>query len=66
MNKASDKTSPFRERLGCSIREATEVCPIGETKLRELMAKGRLKYTKLGKRVIINVPSLIQLIESGA
>jgi excisionase family DNA binding protein len=54
---------PFRQRLGCSVTEACEALPIGKTKMYELLSKGRIKHRKYGSRIIIDVPSLLKLID---
>jgi predicted DNA-binding transcriptional regulator AlpA len=55
---------PFRERISCSIPEAVEATGIGRTRIYEAIGQGRLKSTTHGKRRLVSVPSLIELVES--
>jgi excisionase family DNA binding protein len=59
-------TIPFRDRLGCTVREACEATGLGRTKIYELIGDRRIKYQKVDGRTILNVPSLILLIDGGA
>jgi hypothetical protein len=54
---------PFRERGGCSIREAGEFGGWGRSTTYELIKEGKLKTFKRGKRQIVCVPSLLELVE---
>jgi hypothetical protein len=59
-------TIPFRERVSCTIAEACQASGLGRSKLYEEIAAGRVKTTKIGRRTLIIVPSLLQLIEPAA
>jgi excisionase family DNA binding protein len=61
-----DQTLPFRERLGCSPHEACVALGIGRTFLYQLIAERRVGVTKLGRRTIISIPSLLQLLDAQA
>lgn len=61
--KAGGEVVPFRERFGCTIREACAATGLKPTKLYEAMAAGAIESRKIGKRRIILVRSLGKLIE---
>ena len=61
-----NQTLPFRERLGCSPSEACVALGIGRTLLYELIAEGRVEVTKLGRRTIVSIPSLLKLLDGQA
>jgi excisionase family DNA binding protein len=58
-----NQTLPFRERLGCSPSEACVALGIGRTLFYELVAKRRIEVTKVGRRTIVSVPSLLRLLD---
>ena len=53
---------PFRERLTCTILEASEVTGLGRTKLYELIDAGLLQTTTVGRRRLVTVDSLMSLL----
>jgi excisionase family DNA binding protein len=53
---------PFDERPTCSIEEACDATGLGRSMLYEMMADGRLAYTKLGNRRLVRVDSLLRLV----
>jgi hypothetical protein len=55
-------TIPFVQRLSCTIDEACQATGIGRTKLYEEMSAGRVRTTNVGKRRLVLVPSLLQLL----
>jgi hypothetical protein len=57
-------TIAFAQRLSCTINEACRATGLGRTKLYEEMAAGRLQTTHVGKRRLVLVPSLLQLVGS--
>lgn len=57
-----DQTLPFRERLGCSPREACAALGVGRTLLYRLIAERHIDVRKLGQRTIVSVPSLLKLL----
>ena len=59
-------TLPFRERLGCSPREACVALGVGRTFLYQLIAERRVEVTKLGRRTIVSIPSLLKLLDGQA
>jgi len=59
-----DQTLPFRERLGCSPSEACVALGIGRTLLYRLIAGRQVEVTKLGRRTIIIIPSLLKLLDA--
>jgi hypothetical protein len=54
---------PFRERIACSVDEACTAGGFGRTTAYELIASGKLKTKKLGKRRLVLIDSLINLID---
>jgi excisionase family DNA binding protein len=65
-SNSNSSTIPFRERLGCSPREACAALGIGRTLLYQLIAEGRIEVTKLSRRTIVSVPSLLRLMDAQA
>jgi hypothetical protein len=57
---------PFRHRPTCRIDEACEASGLGRSSLYTAMRDGRLEYSKVGKRTLISVPSLLRLIGAAA
>ena len=57
-----NQTLAFRERLGCSPSEACAALGIGRTLFYELVAERRIEVTKIGRRTIVSVPSLLRLL----
>jgi excisionase family DNA binding protein len=58
-----NQTLPFRERLGCSPSEACVALGVGRTFFYKLVAERRIKVTKVGRRTIVSVPSLLRLLD---
>ena len=54
---------PFHERFACTIPEACAATGIGRSKLYELMIDGRIETTSVGRRRLVLVPSLLQLVQ---
>ena len=61
-----NRTLPFRERLGCSPNEACVALGVGRTFLYQLIAERRVEVTKLGRRTIFSIPSLLKLLDGQA
>ena len=61
-----NQTLPFRERLGCSPGEACVALGVGRTFLYQLIAERRVEVTKLGRRTIVSIPSLLKLLDGKA
>jgi excisionase family DNA binding protein len=61
-----NQTLPFRERLGCSPSEACVALGVGRTFLYQLIAERRVEVTKLGRRTIVSIPSLLKLLNEQA
>jgi excisionase family DNA binding protein len=57
---------PFAERLGCSPSEACVALGVGRTFLYQLIAERRVEVTKLGRRTIVSIPSLLKLLDGQA
>jgi excisionase family DNA binding protein len=52
----------FSERPTCSIQEACEATSLGRSYLYELIAAGKVRKIKLGKKTLIDVPSLLAVV----
>jgi len=63
-NSADAAMIPFAQRLTCTIAEACEGTGLGRTKLYELIAKGYLDTTTIGRRRLVLVRSLRTLLEA--
>jgi excisionase family DNA binding protein len=53
---------PFGQRLTCTIAEACEATGLGQTKLYELIGKGQLVTTMIGRRRLVLLRSLRTLV----
>jgi excisionase family DNA binding protein len=53
---------PFEQRPSCTMREACRATGLSRTTLYERMAAGELKTTTVGRRRLVNVPSLLKLV----
>src|SRR6516225_2349276 len=58
-----NQTLSFRERLGCSPSEACVALGVGRTFFYKLVAERRIEVTKVGRRTIVSVPSLLRLLD---
>jgi len=61
-NDRDGKGVPFRERLSCTVDEACTVTGLGRTKLYELIGSGQLVTTTIGRRRLVIVRSLLELV----
>jgi excisionase family DNA binding protein len=61
-NERHGKVVPFRERLSCTVDEACAVTGLGRTKLYELIGSGQLITTTIGRRRLVIVRSLLELV----
>ena len=61
-----NQTQPFRGWLGCSPSEACVALGVGRTFLYQLIAERRVEVTKLGRRTIVSIPSLLKLVDRQA
>ncbi|MCK1652919.1 helix-turn-helix domain-containing protein [Bradyrhizobium sp. 149] len=61
-NDRDAKVVPFRERLSCTVDEACTVTGLGRTKLYELIGSGQLVTTTIGRRRLVIVRSLLELV----
>ena len=55
---------PFAQRPTCTISEACEATGLGRSKLYELISEGRLDTTRIGRRRLVRVPSLLRLVQA--
>ena len=53
----------FTDRLTCTVREACSATGIGKTKMHELISGGAVESTKIGRRRLVKVPSLLRLVD---
>ncbi|MDE2471308.1 MAG: hypothetical protein KGL35_21890 [Bradyrhizobium sp.] len=53
---------PFAERPSCTIQEATQATGLSRTTLYEKIALGELSTKTVGRRRLVNVPSLLVLV----
>lgn len=54
---------PFMERPTCSIKEACMAIGVSRTKLYYLIKDGELKVTSVGRRRLVQVPSLLAFLD---
>jgi hypothetical protein len=62
MGKRGLSSIPFSQRPTCTITEGCTASGLGRSTLYSAMRDGRLRYSKVGKRTLLNVSSLLQLI----
>ena len=53
---------PFADRLTCTVAEACAATGLGRTKLYELMGAGLIASSTIGRRRLVQVPSLLKLL----
>jgi excisionase family DNA binding protein len=54
---------PFMQRLTCTIKEACKVSGLGRTKFYELIKCGELKIISVGRRRLVQIPSLLKFLK---
>ena len=57
------KEIPFMERPTCTIKEACKASGMGRTKFYELINGGELKMISVGRRRLVQVPSLLKFLK---
>src|ERR1700723_2772434 len=57
------KEIPFMERPTCTIKEACKASGMGRTKFYELIKGGELKMISVGRRRLVQVPSLLEFLK---
>jgi excisionase family DNA binding protein len=55
---------PFRDRVSCTVKEACAATGVGRTTLYKLINESRIAATKIGRRTVILIPTLLTEIES--
>jgi excisionase family DNA binding protein len=60
--RAAGAAMPFADRLTCTVAEACAATGLGRTKLYELMGAGLITSSTIGRRRLIQVPSLLKLL----
>jgi excisionase family DNA binding protein len=58
-----DGEIPFMQRPTCTIKEACQAAGMGRTKFYELIKGGELKITSVGRRRLVQVPSLLKFLK---
>ncbi len=53
---------PFRERLTCTIEEGCAATGLGRTKMYEFIKDNRVATTKVGRRTLIVVATLVAAV----
>jgi excisionase family DNA binding protein len=53
---------PFMRRPTCTIKEACKASGMGRTKFYELIKGGELKMISVGRRRLVQVPSLLKFL----
>jgi excisionase family DNA binding protein len=61
---AAPAAIPFAQRPSCTVKEACAATGLSRTTIYECMAAGQLAATTVGRRRLINVPSLLSLVGS--
>jgi excisionase family DNA binding protein len=54
---------PFAERLTCTIADACEATGLGRSNLYKLIGEGQLDTTRIGRRRLVLVSSLLRLVQ---
>jgi hypothetical protein len=54
---------PFRERITCTLIEAEQATGISRPQLYRLIAAGKVETTKNGRRRLVLVRSILDLLE---
>ena len=57
------KDIPFMQRPTCTIKEACNAAGMGRTKLYELIKGGEIKTVAVGRRRLVQVPSLLGFLK---
>lgn len=52
--------------LAYSVRDAARVMSLGTTRIRQLIALGEIRVSKVGKRTLVDAQSLRDLLARGA
>ena len=55
---------PFPERITCTVDDACAFTGVGRTKLYEEITAGRIQSTRVGKRRLILVASLLRRLRA--
>jgi len=63
-NNRHAKVIPFRERISCTVDEACAVTGLGRTKLYDLIGSGQVLTTTVGRRRLVIVRSLLELLDT--
>ncbi len=54
---------PFMQRPTCTIKEACRAAGMGRTKFYELIKGGELRMISVGRRRLVQVPSLLKFLK---
>ncbi len=61
--QSSSSEIPFMQRPTCTIDEACRAAGMGRTKFYELIKGGELKTVSIGRRRLVQVPSLLKVLK---
>jgi excisionase family DNA binding protein len=61
---ANRKAIRFEERPTCTVKEACAAVGLGKTKIHELIGGGAVESVKVGRRRLVNVPSLLRYLSA--
>lgn len=53
---------PIKERISCTVRDATQLCGVSRSRLYELLRDGKLQGKVVAGRRVILVDSLLKFI----
>lgn len=53
---------PIKDRVTCTVEEARAISGLGRSTIWEAMAKGRLRHVNYGRRRLIVVSSLLEML----
>jgi len=61
--RTSPKDVPFMQRPTCTVKEACKAAGVGRTKFYELINGGELRTISVGRRRLVQVPSLLKFLK---
>ncbi|HXP77959.1 MAG TPA: hypothetical protein VN823_27735 [Stellaceae bacterium] len=63
---SAQQTPPFRDRLTATINDTLAYTGLGKTSFYASVKAGRIKITKVGRRTLVDVRSVVALLDLGA
>jgi excisionase family DNA binding protein len=61
----TEQRLPFRDRMSCTVAEACVATGLSKSKLYELMSEGCLRSTTVGRRRLVLMESLLEIVDGG-